>query len=309
MNNQTPNTEPFDSLHSLRANAELVEAEQSRSVKIDAYSPQEMAERVEKIGVTKAKLDFWTVLALGILAGAFISLGAMFFTLVIHDSKLSFGLTQLMGGVSFSLGLILVIVGGAELFTGNALITMAFASKKINLSQLLRNWIIVYIGNFLGALTMVIWIYLSRHWAMNQYLVGAKAVLIANAKVNLGFIEAVVRGVLCNALVCLAVWLCFSGRNVVDKIFAIIFPISAFVACGFEHSVANMYFIPLGILLKNNPHVVSAVAVLTNKEAAFNNLTITNFAVRNLIPVTLGNIVGGVVLVALIYWFVYLRKD
>ena len=277
--------------------------------KIDAYSPQEMAERVEKIGVAKAKLDFWTLLALGILAGAFISLGAVFSTLIIHDSKLSFGLTQLMGGIAFSLGLILVIVGGAELFTGNALITMAFASKKIGLRQLLRNWLVVYIGNFIGALTMVIWIYLSRHWTMNQYLVGAKAVLIANAKVNLGFMEALVKGILCNALVCLAVWLCFSGRNVVDKIVAIVFPVSAFVACGFEHSIANMYFIPLGILLKNNPTVLSATTILTDKEVLFNNLTVRNFLIRNLIPVTLGNIIGGVILVALIYWFVYLRKD
>src|SRR3989338_279917 len=277
--------------------------------KIDAYSPQEMAQRVEKIGVAKAKLDFWTLLALGILAGAFISLGAVFSTLIIHDSKLSFGLTQLMGGIAFSLGLILVIVGGAELFTGNALITMAFASKKIGLRQLLRNWLVVYIGNFIGALTMVIWIYLSRHWTMNQYLVGAKAVLIANAKVNLGFMEALVKGILCNALVCLAVWLCFSGRNVVDKIFAIVFPVSAFVACGFEHSIANMYFIPLGILLKNNPTVLSATTILTDKEVLFNNLTVRNFLIRNLIPVTLGNIIGGVILVALIYWFVYLRKD
>ena len=214
-----------------------------------------------------------------------------------------------MGGIAFSLGLILVIVGGAELFTGNALITMAFASKKIGLRQLLRNWLVVYIGNFIGALTMVIWIYLSRHWTMNQYLVGAKAVLIANAKVNLGFMEALVKGILCNALVCLAVWLCFSGRNVVDKIFAIVFPVSAFVACGFEHSIANMYFIPLGILLKNNPTVLSATTILTDKEVLFNNLTVRNFLIRNLIPVTLGNIIGGVILVALIYWFVYLRKD
>ena len=184
---------------------------QTPEFRIDSYSPQEMAERVEKIGVTKAKLDFWTTLALAVLAGAFISLGAVFFTLVVHDSKLSFGLTQLIGGLAFSLGLILVIIGGAELFTGNALVTMAFASKKIKLSGLLRNWLIVYIGNFLGCLTMVAWIYLSRHWAMNQNLVGVKALLIANTKVNLGLIEAIARGVLCNALVCLAVWLCFSG--------------------------------------------------------------------------------------------------
>lgn len=282
---------------------------QTPEFKIDAYSPQEMAERVEKIGVKKAGLDFWTTSALGVLAGAFISLGAVFFNLVIHDSKLSFGLTQLIGGLAFSLGLILVIIGGAELFTGNALVTMAFASKKIGLRQLLRSWLIVYIGNFLGALTMVIWIYFSRHWAMNQYLVGAKAVLIANAKVNLGFMEALIRGILCNALVCLAVWLCFSGRNVVDKILSIVFPISAFVACGFEHSIANMYFIPLGLILKTNLKVIEATKEdFLSKPLDLSLLTWQNFLLRNLIPVTLGNIIGGVGLVGIVYWFIYLRK-
>lgn len=276
--------------------------------KIDAYSPQEMAQRVEKIGVTKARLDFWTTLALSVLGGAFISLGAVFFNLVIHDSKLSFGLTQLVGGIVFSLGLILIIIGGAELFTGNALITMAFASKKINLGQLLRNWVIVYIGNFLGALTMVLWIYLSRHWTMNQYLVGAKAVLTAYAKINLGFPEAVVRGILCNALVCLAVWLCFSGRSVIDKVFSIVFPISAFVACGFEHSVANMYFVPLGLILKKRPEAIEVAKAVLSKPLDLSLLTWQNFIFKNLLPVTLGNIIGGVGLVGIIYWFIYLRK-
>ncbi len=276
--------------------------------KIDAYSPQEMAERVKKIGVIKAKLNFWSMLALSTLAGAFISLGAVFYTVVVHDSHLSFGLTQLIGGLAFSLGLILVIVGGAELFTGNSLIVMAFVDRKITLKELLRNWVIVFLGNFFGAITMVIWIYLSRHWAMNQYLVGAKALLIANSKVNYTFLEILIRGILANALVCLAVWLCFSGRNVVDKIFSILFPITAMVVSGFEHCVANMYYIPLGILLKNNPFVVSATMILTGKEITLNNLTVKSFLLRNLLPVTLGNIIGGVVLVALIYWFIYLRK-
>lgn len=282
---------------------------QAPELKIDAYSPQEMAERVEKVGVAKARLDFWTTLALAILAGAFIGLGALFFTLVVHDSKLSFGITQLIGGMSFCLGLILVVIGGAELFTGNSLITMAFASKKISLPELLRNWIIVYIGNLIGAITMVSWIYFSRHWAMNQNLVGVKALLIANAKVNLGFMEALVKGVLCNALVCLAVWLCFSGRSVVDKILAIIFPITAFVACGFEHSVANMYFIPLGLILKARAEVVEAANLaISPKILDLSSLTINNFLIKNLLPVTLGNIIGGVGLVGLIYWFIYLRN-
>lgn len=284
-------------------------SEETPEFKIDSYSPQEMAQRVEKVGVAKARLDFWTTLALAILAGAFIGLGALLFTLVVHDSKLSFGITQLIGGLSFCLGLILVVIGGAELFTGNSLITMAFASRKISLRELSRNWIIVYIGNFIGAITLVSWIYFSRHWAMNQNLVGVKALLIANAKVNLTFIEALVKGVLCNALVCLAVWLCFSGRSVVDKIFAIIFPITAFVACGFEHSVANMYFIPLGLILKTRPEIVQAAqAAISPKILDLSSLTVNNFFIKNLLPVTLGNIIGGVGLVGLIYWFIYLRK-
>lgn len=272
--------------------------------KIDAYSPREMAERVEGVGVAKAKLDFWSTFALSILGGAFIGLGALFFTLVIHDSGLRFGLAQLVGGMTFSLGLILVVIGGAELFTGNALISMAFASRKITFRELARNWLIVYLGNFVGALTLVSWVYYSRNWAMNGNLVGAKAVLIANAKVNLFFLEALVKGALCNALVCLAVWLCFSCRSVSDKIFAIVFPISAFVACGFEHSVANMYFIPLGIMLKTKPEVVAAL----NNAADLSSLTFHNYLFHNLLPVTLGNIIGGGALVGFIYWFIYLRK-
>jgi formate/nitrite transporter len=277
--------------------------------KIDAYSPQEMAERVEKVGVAKARLDFWTMFALSILAGAFIGLGAVYFTLVIHDSKLSFGLTQLIGGLAFSLGLILVVIGGAELFTGNTLITMAFASGKIKFSELFRNWLIVYLGNFLGALTLVSWIYFSGHWIMNQNLVGVKALLIASTKVNLDFTQALIRGILCNALVCLAVWLCFSRRSVVDKILSIIFPISAFVACGFEHSIANMYFIPLGIILKTRTEVIEATQQnILPKTMDLSNLTWYNFFVKNLLPVTVGNIIGGVALVGIVYWFIYLRK-
>lgn len=257
------------------------------------------------MGVTKARLDFWSMLALGILAGAFISFGAVFYILVVHDSILSFGLTQLIGGLVFSLGLILVIIGGAELFTGNSLIVMAFVSRKIRLRELLRNWVIVFLGNFLGALTMVAWIYLSRHWAMNQYLVGAKTVLIANAKVNLPFPVVLIRGILANALVCLAVWLCFSGRNVADKIFSIIFPITAMIACGFEHCVANMYFIPLGLMLKTRVEVREVLPPSLDLSL----LNWQNFLLKNLLPVTLGNIIGGVALVGIIYWFIYLRKN
>src|SRR3989338_2397128 len=192
-----------------------------QEMKFDAYSPREMAEKVETVGVAKANLDFWSMFALSLLAGAFIAFGAALFTLVVHDSKLSFGLTQLIGGLSFCLGLILVVVAGAELFTGNNLIVMAYVSKKTTLSKLLRNWVIVYIGNFVGSLTMVAWIYLAHSWMANGALVGVKALMIANAKVNLTFTEALVRGIMCNTLVCLAVLLCFYCRSVMDKILKI----------------------------------------------------------------------------------------
>lgn len=275
-------------------------------MKVDAYSPEEMSKRVQNVGVTKANLDFLSTLMLAILAGAFIAFGAVFATLVVHDSNLSFGLTKLLGGLVFCIGLILVVIAGAELFTGNNLIIMAYVDKKIPLSKVLRNWGIVYLGNLIGSLTMVVWIYLSQQWAGNSYLIGAKAVMIANAKVNLPFMVAFSRGILCNTLVCLAVWLCFSGRTVVDKIVAIIFPITAFVALGFEHSVANMYFIPMGLMLKSNPNVLAAIAS-TGNVANLSNLTIGGF-INNLIPVTLGNILGGGVLVGFVYWFIYDRE-
>jgi len=275
--------------------------------KFDAYSPAEMAERVERVGVTKANLDFWSVLALGTLAGAFIAFGANLFNIAVHDSSLSFGLTQLVGGVVFSLGLVLVIIAGAELFTGNNLIVMAYMERKITLGQLLRNWIIVFIGNFLGSLAVVFAVYLSGQWSLNSYLVGGKALLIANTKVNLPLLEAFTRGVLCNTLVCLAVWLTFACREVVSKILAIVFPIAAFVAAGFEHSIANMYFIPLGLILKTRPEVIAAASILAHKTIDLSVLTWKEFIFNNLIPVTLGNIIGGAFLVGVTYWFIYLR--
>lgn len=279
----------------------------SNEIKFDAYSPKEIAGRVETIGVGKANLNFLAKFTLAVLAGVFIAFGAALFTLAVHDSKLSFGMTQLIGGLSFCLGLILVVVAGAELFTGNNLLVMAFVSKKISLRQVIENWIIVYIGNFIGALSIALWIYLSRHWMMNNSLVGAKAVLIANAKVGLPFLVAFSRGVLCNALVCLAVWLCIGGRTTTDKILSILFPITAFVALGFEHSVANMYFIPMGLFLKNEVSVLETAAAMAGKAVDLSALTMKGLFINNLLPVTLGNIVGGGILVGMVYWFVYLR--
>jgi formate/nitrite transporter len=263
----------------------------------DAYTPKEIAERVQSVGVAKARLPLLTQLTLGILAGGFIGLGALYFTLVASDSDLSFSASRVLGGLAFSLGLILVVIAGAELFTGNNLQIMAWADRRITTVELIRNWLVVYVGNFVGALGLVFLVLWSQHWHMNDDAVGTTAIKIAAGKVALPFWEAFFKGVLCNVLVCLAVWLTLAGRTVVDKIFAIVFPISAFVAAGLEHSVANMYFIPLGILLQQQLPTASVPAL---------NLT---GLITNLIPVTLGNIAGGTGMVAAVYYLVYCRSS
>ncbi|NIP28381.1 MAG: CBS domain-containing protein [Phycisphaerae bacterium] len=279
-----------------------------RDYGIDAYTPAQMAARVEKAGIVKGNLDFLSMFTLSVLAGAFIAFGAVLYTYVIHDSSLSMGLTKLLGGMVFCLGLILVIVAGAELFTGNNLIVMACVSRRITIQRLLRNWIIVFCGNFFGSLVVVSLVSQSGQWTSSGAAVGVKALMIANSKVNLTFVEALSRGILCNILVCLAVWLCFSCRSVADKVLAIIFPITAFVALGFEHSVANMYFVPAGLLLKQDPQVLSAAERILGQAPELSRLTVYGFLVRNLLPVTIGNIIGGGLLVGIIYWFVYLRR-
>jgi formate/nitrite transporter len=281
-------------------------SEPRSSLILDPYSPAEMAQKVEAGGVVKARQDFLNTLVLAILAGAFIGLGAMFSTIVATDTGLGYGATRLLVGLSFSLGLVLVTVGGAELFTGNNLIVMAWAHGKVSTGRICRNWAIVYLGNFIGALATALGVYLTDIAAQDGHKVGATALLIANAKVNLTWQAAFMRGVYCNALVCLAVWLVHSSRTTTDKILAVIFPITAFVAAGFEHSIANMYFVPLGLMLKSDTAVVAATQ---NAPSDFANLTWNRFLFSNLVPVTLGNIAGGALMVGLIYWFVYLRKN
>lgn len=276
-------------------------------VDVDAYSPPTIADRIDKVALVKAKLSFAQTFLLGILAGVYIAIGAQFATFVISDSALHFGLNSLIAGIVFSLGLMLVVVGGAELFTGNCLIIMGYISKRISTREMLNNWIIAFAGNFLGSLTMVWWMSQTHQWEFFHNMVGAKALLIANTKVNLDFTTALSRGVLCNSMVCLAVWLCFSGRSVADKILSIVFPIGGFVASGFEHCVANMYFIPMGVVLKKHPEVVTAAEKMAGKTLDLSQLTWKGFFINNLFPVTLGNIVGGVVLVGIVFWFVYLR--
>ena len=276
---------------------------------IDAFPPREMAHRLEEVGVQKAKLDIWSMLALAILAGAFIATGAIFATTVstgLVDAGMGYGMIRLVTGLAFSLGLVAVIVAGAELFTGNNLIIMAFASGRVGLWALLRNWLVVYAGNFVGAILTAFIMLLSRQYMAAGGAVGANALAIAHSKCDLDFIQAFSLGIMCNALVCLAVWLCFSARSTTDKILAIILPISAFVAAGFEHSVANMYFIPIGLLIKSaaGPDFWTALGMTA---ADFNHLTWTAFFLKNLLPVTLGNIVGGAGCVGMVYWFIYLR--
>jgi len=271
----------------------------------DAHPPAAIAERAEAVGMTKGKLNTLSTVLLGMLAGVFIGLGAMFCTLVTTDAGLGFGLTKLLGGLVFCLGLILVVVAGAELFTGNNLIMMSWMSGRTSFNRLLRNWGLVYFANLVGSLTLVGLMFYTNQWAFHGFGVGANALAIANAKVNLGFGEALTRGILCNALVCLAVWLCFSARTVGGKIMAIIFPITAFVAAGFEHSIANMYFIPMGILLSGQTGVLEAAGVTAQ---GLGNLTWAGF-VGNLVPVTIGNIIGGGILIGAVYWLTYLRRE
>ena len=263
---------------------------------LDAYAPSQIAMRVREIGVTKATMPVLTMFALAVLAGAFIALGALFYTVTVTTGKeaaVPFGLLRLAGGVAFSLGLVLVVVGGAELFTGNNLIAMAWASGRVTTQQVMRNWGWVYLGNLVGAVGTAVLVWLAGVHTMSDGAVGEMMVQIARSKIALDPVSALARGVLCNVLVCLAVWLCMGARSVTDKILATVFPITAFLACGFEHSVANMYFLPIG------------VALAAGTAAP---LSVTG-AVSNLALVTLGNVLGGTVLVALVYWSVYLRNS
>jgi formate/nitrite transporter len=264
---------------------------------LDAYAPREIAERVENVGVAKARLPFISLAMLGILAGAFIGLGAMVFTLVTSDATLGFAAARVLGGVTFSLGLILVIVAGAELFTGNNLIAMAWAEGKVSTLEVLRNWVIVCAANFVGAAGLAVIVFFSGHLGMNGGAVALEAVKIAAAKAALPPVESFYSGVMCNILVCMAVWMAFAGRSVIDKVVAILFPISAFVAAGFEHSIANMYFFPIAMLQQAySPLAAPGIELI---DAAH--------MLRNLAFVTAGNIVGGSVLVALVYHIVYRR--
>ena len=249
----------------------------------DAYSPRQIAERLEALCVAKAATPLSSLVMLGILAGAFIGLGALYSVVVFADPALGIAAKRVLGGVAFSLGLVLVVVAGAELFTGNNLLAMAWAQGLVSSRDVLRNWAVVCTANFAGAAGLASVVFLSGH--ADAY---ARTYLdIALAKSALPFWSAFWRGVLCNVLVCLAVWMTLAGRSVTDKVLAVVFPVSAFVAAGFEHSIANMYLFP--------------VAMLVGGTLDFSWLW------TNLVPVIAGNLVGGSVLVALVYYVIYRR--
>lgn len=296
----------------------------SAEIKIDALLPADMARRAEYLGVRKSEMASITMIALAILAGAFIALGAIFATTVVagaggaavmaadgslvYKAAMPYGVQRLLTGLAFCVGLILVVVGGAELFTGNNLIVMAWASGKVSTKALLRNWGIVYLGNFIGSIGTAVLVYLSGQYKFGGNAIGTAALSIANSKASLEFLPAIFLGILCNAMVCLAVWMTYSARSTTDKILAIIFPITGFVAAGFEHSIANMYFIPIGLFIKYfDPSTTDKIVQASS--LSLENLTWGNLVINNLIPVTIGNIIGGAVLVAAIYWMVFLRHQ
>ncbi|MCD6345477.1 MAG: formate transporter FocA [Chloroflexi bacterium] len=266
-------------------------------VSVNSLSPAQMADKAVNVGIAKVKKATATLFVSGMLAGIFIGFGAIFATTVATGAgDLPFGVAKLLIGLVFCLGLVLVIVGGAELFTGNNLIVMAWLNKKVTFSQLLRNWGWVYLGNFVGSVLLAYLVFLSKQYTFAGGALGEKAMAIANGKCSLEFVQAIALGALCNMLVCLAVWVTFSARTVVGKIAALTLPIAGFVAAGFEHSVANMYFIAVGLFIKAGTGATEYAA-----------LTWSNFFLKNLLPVTIGNIIGGGIFISGLYWFVFLR--
>ncbi len=270
-------------------------------------SPSEICKKVREAAKQKALLPVRALVILGILAGVYIGFGAELSTMVTHDlaQSLGVGFSKFLAGTVFSVGLMLVVIGGAELFTGNCLMLGCRVQGEIKTGGLLRNWTIVYFANFAGSLFLVGIMYYSGLWRVGHFGVGAKALMIANNKVNLSFVEALCRGICCNWLVCLAVWLAIAGQDIASKILGIYFPIMAFVASGFEHSIANMYFIPMGLFLKGNEEVVSASGLF----GKLGELTWSSFLLNNLLPVTIGNIIGGGIFVAGAYCFVFQKRN
>lgn len=266
----------------------------------DCLAPAAIEAKTEAAGVAKANLPAPKAFLLAMFAGAFIAFGGLFFTVFLSEASLGWGAQRFVGGLAFCLGLVLVLICGAELFTGNSLMVCALKSKKITFVQMLKAWAIVWIGNFVGALFGVFLIYMAAIYKLNGEAVANTMVSVAAGKVSIDAVTIFFRGILCNIFVCLAVWIGTAGKTVVDKVVGILLPIAAFVACGFEHCVANMYFLPMGILM----HSFGYGADVAGADA----LNAAGLAL-NLSVATLGNIVGGALIVALGYWFIYANRN
>jgi formate transporter len=275
-------------------------ADDTQQGSIDAYTPSEMAYRVESVGTYKASMSVYRMMVLGILAGAFISLGAMNYL-----NGMAQGLPKLVSSVLFTLGLVLCIVGGAELFTSNNLIAMAWAQGKVRTRAVMRNWFWIYFSNLIGCIGTVGLAYASGILHTVDLNFGAQALKVAVTKTGLPMHEIFFKGILCNVLVCLGVWICYAARSVTDRIVALLLPISAFVNLGFEHCIANMFFIPLGFLAAQDPAVVAASHIPPDM---LTHLTSANF-LKNIVAATAGNILGGSVFVGGMYYMVYMRSD
>ena len=266
---------------------------------------QPIIEKASSAGITKSRLRFWPMLLLAILAGMYIAFGGVFAIVVATGASgvWPYGVVKTLQGLVFSVGLILVVVGGAELFTGNILMIIPLLQKKITLAGMLRNWLVVYAGNFIGSILIAFLILLGKTYHFSGGEFGKTMLTIALNKSGFSFSQALSLGILCNILVCLAVWLAYTGQNTSDKILAIVFPITMFIAAGFEHSVANMYLVPAGLLLK-----VFDPAFVSSLDVPLQNLTWGNFLLNNLLPVTIGNMIGGGLFVGTVYFLVHRVK-
>jgi formate transporter len=274
---------------------------------IDELLPHQITAKADDVAYSKATKAFLSAFYLAITAGMFISLAFVFYiTVTTGTQDMPWGISKLIGGLAFSMGLLLVVVVGGELFTSSTLTLIAKASNRITTARMLKNWTVVYFGNFIGATFLVILIFLAGLYSADNGQWGLNALQVAQHKLHHSFIEAVALGTLCNIMVCLAIWMAFGARTITDKMFAVLLPVAMFVASGFEHSIANMFMVPTGIIIH---HFAPAAfwTTIGHSSSEFADITTMNFIVHNLIPVTIGNIIGGGVVVGLMHWMIYLR--
>ena len=275
--------------------------------KIDELLPHQITEKADNIAYSKATKAFLSAFYLAVTAGMFISLAFVFYiTVTTGAENLAWGPKSLTGGLAFSLGLLLVVVVGGELFTSNTLTLIAKASQRISTAQMLKNWLVVYFGNFIGATFLVFLIFFAGLYNADHGQWGLTALQVAQHKLHHSFTEAVSLGILCNIMVCLAIWMAFGARSVTDKMFAVLLPVAMFVSSGFEHCIANMFMVPTGILIQHFAPAEFWLAI-GHSASEFADITTINFIINNLIPVTIGNIIGGGVIVGLMHWMIYLR--